>query len=114
MFKMRQTESGRAKILPVLRAPLAAPAGREFPDRRTPGKKVKKQSFRMKPVYWILIAEIALAAVGIFFGIRLLGERFSARRVVEVYAQALEERDWGTAYDCLNMEGETAFPGKNI
>lgn len=90
-------------------APLVAPAGREFPDRRTPGKKVKKQSFRMKPVYWILIAEIALAAVGIFFGIRLLGERFSARRVVEVYAQALEERDWGTAYDCLNMEGETGL-----
>ena len=63
----------------------------------------------MKPVHWLLIGEVLLAAAGIFVGIRLLQDRYSARHTVERYAEALQAQDWATAYDCLDMQGETGL-----
>lgn len=69
----------------------------------------RKASFRMRPVYWVLIAEAALAVAGIILGWMLCRDRFSAERTALEYAQAFEDKNWGGAYDCLLMEGETGL-----
>ena len=82
---------------------------REESVRRVHTAGTRRKSFSMRPLYWVLAAEIALAVLGVFLGVRFLSGRFSARQVVERYAQALEDGNWGTAYDCLYMEGETGL-----
>mgnify|MGYP001622975739 CR=1 FL=1 len=64
----------------------------------------EKAKFRMRPVYWVLAAEIALAAAGIILGWNFCHDRFSAKRAAEEYAQAMEDGDWGKVYDSLLLE----------
>lgn len=85
-------------------------AGRgEYPPGQPQRAGKPAAAFRMKPVHWLLIGEVLLAAAGIFVGIRLLQDRYSARHTVERYAEALQAQDWATAYDCLDMQGETGL-----
>ena len=74
-----------------------------------PAAAGKKPGFRLRPVYWVLIGEIALAAAGIVLGWKVCRERFSAGHTAEIYAKALEEENWGEAYDCLLIDEETGL-----
>lgn len=74
-----------------------------------PAAAGKKPGFRLRPVYWVLIGEIALAAAGIVLGWKVCRERFSAGHTAEIYAKALEEGNWGEAYDCLLIDEETGL-----
>ena len=88
-------------------APLQGHApGQTVKGRGGNGASGKKPSFRMRPIHWILTLEAGLAAAGLIFGWSLCRNRCSAEYVAEQYAEALEEEDWGKAYDCLLTDGK--------